>query len=81
MLPNPWRRKSIRSKQVDPCKKSNVTEMINMKFDSDMKFCQSCAMPMTEEYTAATKTAVKTKITAFTAMKMVNLQQIYLWKK
>ena len=29
--------------------KSNVTEMINMKFDSDMKFCQSCAMPMTEE--------------------------------
>ena len=57
--------------------KSNVTEMINMKFDSDMKFCQSCAMPMTE----ATKTAVKTKITAFTAMKMVNLQQIYLWKK
>lgn len=29
--------------------KSNVTEMINMKFDSNMKFCQSCAMPMTEE--------------------------------
>lgn len=61
--------------------KSNVTEMINMKFDSDMKFCQSCAMPMTEELYGSKKTAVKTKITAFTAMKMVNLQQIYPWKK
>ena len=61
--------------------KSNVTEMINMKFDSDMKFCQSCAMPMTEELYGSNKDGVKTKITAFTAMKMVNLPQIYLWKK
>ena len=61
--------------------KSNVIRMINMEFDSNMKFCQSCAMPMTEELYAATKMAVKTKITVFTAMKMVNLQQIYLWKK
>lgn len=39
--------------------KSNVTEMINMKFDSDMKFCQSCAMPMTEELYGSNKDGSK----------------------
>lgn len=61
--------------------KSNVTEMINMKFDSDMKFCQSCAMPMTEELYGSNKDGSKNEDYCITAMKMVNLQQIYLWKK
>lgn len=39
--------------------KSNVTEMINMKFDSDMKFCHSCAMPMTEELYGSNKDGSK----------------------
>ena len=60
--------------------KSNVIRMINMEFDSNMKFCQSCAMPMTEELYGSNKDGSKNEDYC-TAMKMVNLQQIYLWKK
>ena len=39
--------------------KSNVIRMINMEFDSNMKFCQSCAMPMTEELYGSNKDGSK----------------------
>ena len=52
----------------------------------DMKFCQSCGMPMSDEHFASEKdgskkTDLKAKITVNTAIWMVSLPVTLQWKK
>ena len=46
--------------------------MFIVKYE-DMKFCQSCTMPMCDEHFASEKESSKVKITVNIAIKMENL--------